>query len=169
MPAPFLYIMKKLIYILFFVLVACSNQHSVFTLHEHIYSDGEFNLVKYANARWAVIPQQDNYKQEYMLLDALEKDVPFIVDYISNELGQYEYDHTTLPQDLVHNCMNDAVFFLPGGRSVDQGEAMYFWFTDEYTVRLFTYEGYGDLLPPYAVLSIFDTDALTDECVEIEE
>jgi hypothetical protein len=64
--------------------------------------------------------------------------------------------------------MNEAVFFLPGGRSVDEGEAMYFWIADEYTVRLFTYEGYGDMLPPYAVLSIFDTDALTEECVEFE-
>jgi hypothetical protein len=154
----------KLLVIIAISFLACTKSESVLTLHEHIYSDGEFNLVKYANARWAVIPQQDNYKQEYMLLDALEKDVPFIVDYISNELGQYEYDHTTLPQDLVHNCMNEAVFFLAGGRSVDEGEAMYFWFTDEYTVRLFTYEGHGDMLPPYAVLSMFDIDKLQDIC-----
>ena len=146
--------------------LACTKSESVLTLHEHIYSDGEFNLVKYANARWAVIPQQDNYKQEYLLLDALEKDVQFIVHYISSELGQYEYDHTTLPPDLVHNCMNEAVFFLPGSRSVDEGEAMYFWFTDEYTIRLFTYEGHGDMLPPYAVLTIYDTDKLMENCNE---
>ena len=167
MPAPFLCIMKKLIYILFFVLVACSNQESVLTLHEHIYSDGEFNLVKYANARWGVIPSEDSFKQEYMLLDAAEIDFSDILSYISKEFGQPTYDHTTIPKDLINNCLNDAIFFLPGGRSVDVGEEMYLWMTDEYTVRLFTYEGYGDILPPYAVLSVFDMDALTEECEDI--
>lgn len=164
MPAPFLCIMKKLIYILFFVLVACSNQESVLTLHEHIYSDGEFNLVSYAGGRWAVIPSQEDYKFEVLLLDGDEKDFSQIINHISKELDHYTYNHTTLPADLIPNCMNTAVFFLPNNRPIEDSEGMYWWIKDDVTVRLYTNDGYEDIIPKSAVLTIFDTNALLSEC-----
>ena len=164
MPAPFLCIMKKLIYILFFVLVACSNQESVLTLHEHIYSDGEFDLVSYAGGRWAVIPSREDYKFEVLLLDGDEKDFSQIINQISKELEHYTYDHTTLPADLIPNCMNTAVFFLPNNRPIEDSEGMYWWIKDDVTVRLYTNDGYEDIIPKSAVLTIFDTNALLSEC-----
>ena len=168
MPAPFLCIMKKLIYILFFVLVACSNQESVLTLHEHIYSDGEFNLVKYANARWAVIPSEEDYKFEVLLLDGNEKDFSQIINHISKELKQYTYDYTTLPTDLIPNCMNKAIFFLPNNRPIEDSEGLYWWIKDDVTVRLYTNDGYEDIIPKSAVLTIYDNSKLMDICLKSE-
>lgn len=168
MPAPFLCIMKKLIYILFFVLVACSNQESVLSLHEHIYSDGEFNLVKYANARWAVIPSEEDYKFEVLLLDGNEKDFSQIINHISKELKQYTYDHTTLPTDFIPNCMNTAIFFLPNNRPVEDSEGLYWWIKDDVTVRLYTNDGYEDIIPKSAVLTIYDNSKLMDFCLKSE-
>ena len=103
-------------------LFSCKKSDSVLTLHENIYSDGEFNLVSYAGCRWAVIPPQENYKFEVLLLDGDEKDFSQIVNHISKELEQYTYDHTTLPADLIPNCMNTAVFFLPNNRPIEDSE-----------------------------------------------
>ena len=160
--------MKKLIYILFFVLVACSNQESVLTLHEHIYSDGEFNLVKYANARWAVIPSEEEYKFEVLLLDGNERDFSQIINHISKELEQYTYDHTTLPTDLIPNCMNKAIFFLPNNRPIEDSEGLYWWIKDDVTVRLYTNDGYEDIIPKSAVLTIYDNSKLMDICLKSE-
>lgn len=161
---------KKICFILFLCvsLFSCRNNESVFTLQEHIYSDGEFNLVSYAGGRWAVIPSQEDYKFEVLLLDGDEKDFSQIINHISKELEQYTYDHTTLPADLIPNCMNTAVFFLPNNRPIEESEGMYWWIKDGVTVRLYTNDGYEDIIPKSAVLTIYDTNALLSKCMEVE-
>lgn len=141
-------------------LFSCKKSESVLTLHEHIYSDGEFNLVSYAGGRWAVIPSQEDYKFEVLLLDGDEKDFPQIINHISKELEHYTYDHTTLPADLILNCMNTAVFFLPNNRPIEDSEGMYWWIKDDVTVRLYTNDGYEDIIPKSAVLTVYYTDKL---------
>ena len=159
--------MKRILFLLVlaFSLFACTKSESVLTLHEHIYSDGEFDLVSYAGGRWAVIPSQEDYKFEVLLLDGDEKDFSQIINHISKELEQYTYDHTTLPADLIPNCMNTAVFFLPNNRPIEDSEGMYWWIKDDVTVRLYTNDGYEDIIPKSAVLTIFDSNALLNECM----
>ena len=149
-------------------LLSCKNNESVFTLHEHIYSDGEFNLVSYAGGRWAVIPSPEDYKFEVLLLDGDEKDFSQIINHISKELEHYTYDHTTLPADLIPNCMNTAVFFLPNTRPIEDSEGMYWWIKDDVTVRLYTNDGYEDIIPKSAVLTIYDNSKLMDICLKSE-
>ena len=154
--------MNRVLIIIFMALAlfSCKKSESVHTLHEHIYSDGEFNLVSYAGGRWAVIPSQEDYKFEVLLLDGDEKDFPQIINHISKELEHYTYDHTTLPADLILNCMNTAVFFLPNNRPIEDSEGMYWWIKDDVTVRLYTNDGYEDIIPKSAVLTVYYTDKL---------
>ena len=149
-------------------LLSCKNNESVLTLHEHIYSDGEFNLVSYAGGRWAVIPSEEEYKFEVLLLDGNEKDFSQIINHISKELEQYTYDHTTLPTDLMSNCMNTAIFFLPNNRPIEDSEGLYWWIKDDVTVRLYTNDGYEDIIPKSAVLTIYDNSKLMDICLKSE-
>ena len=154
--------MNRVLIIIFMALAlfSCKKSESVLTLHEHIYSDGEFNLVSYAGGRWAVIPSQEDYKFEVLLLDGDEKDFPQIINHISKELEHYTYDHTTLPADLILNCRNTAVFFLPNNRPIEDSEGMYWWIKDDVTVRLYTNDGYEDIIPKSAVLTVYYTDKL---------
>ena len=146
--------------------LACTKSESVLTLHENIYSDGEFDLVSYAGGRWAVIPSQEEYKFEVLLLDGNEKDFSQIINHISKELEQYTYDHTTLPTDIIPNCMNTAVFFLPNNRPIEDSEGMYWWIKGDVTVRLYTNIGYEDIIPKSAILTIYDMDKLIENCNE---
>ena len=146
--------------------LACTKSESVLTLHENIYSDGEFDLVSYAGGRWAVIPSQEEYKFEVLLLDGNEKDFSQIINHISKELEQYTYDHTTLPTDIIPNCMNTAVFFLPNNRPIEDSEGMYWWIMGDVTVRLYTNIGYEDIIPKSAILTIYDMDKLIENCNE---
>jgi hypothetical protein len=59
--------------------------------------------------------------------------------------------------------MNTAVFFLPNNRPIEDSEGMYWWIKDDVTVRLYTNDGYEDIIPKSAVLTIYDTNALLDE------
>jgi hypothetical protein len=160
--------MNKFIFLVIIAIsfLACTKSESVLTLHENIYSDGEFDLVSYAGGRWAVIPSEEEYKFEVLLLDGNEKDFSQIINHISKELEQYTYDHTTLPTDIIPNCMNTAVFFLPNNRPIEDSEGMYWWIKGDVTVRLYTNVGYEDIIPKSALLTIYDMDKLIENCNE---
>lgn len=69
-------------------------------LQDHIYSDGEFNFVRWAGYTWAVIPLgevTEQYRFDIMLVDAEEADYLFmpriselLQEYVDQDTGEIE-------------------------------------------------------------------------------
>ena len=167
--------LHNIIYILLLTAVfsACTKEPaSLLDAPDYTYSDGEFTLVKWGGYRWAVLPQKDDtesYAFEVMLLDSEQCDLSKIYEALKSELGEPFMTSTTLPHDLIPNCMNSTVFLLPGNRYAEDGEMAYWWEARDKTVRLYTADEVKSVgIPAIAVLSIYDMDVLMEVCNKLE-
>jgi len=158
------------------VFASCTKQAtSLLDAPESTYSDGEFAFVKWAGCRWAVIPQDEfssQFRFEMMLLDAYESDFAKIKQTITDEYGEPYLTDQTMPKDMPPNLITNNVFRLANGRYPDARESLAFWETEtpHMTIRLYTAKdepGIG--LPDFAVISIFDMDALKELCTRMDE
>ena len=150
--------MKRILILLLWaiVLVSCgSKDKTCLRLHEYVYTDGEFDMVAYSDARWAVIPSDVDDLFEVFLLDGDEESLERIVCHINDEIGPFDYDHTTLPADITTQHSAVAAFRLPDDRALEEGESMYWWVLKEAVVRLYIYDSIDDMVPSFAVLSVF--------------
>lgn len=158
------------------VFTSCNKQEThLLDAPERTYSDGEFDFVKWAGYRWAVIPQDDfsgQFRFEMMLFEAYESDFDKIKQALIEEYGEPYLTDRTMSKDITPNLINNSVYRLANGRCPDERETLTFWETEtpHMTIRLYTAKGEPSIdLPNFAVISIFDMYVLNKFCSQIDE
>lgn len=168
--------MKKIV-IYFFLFSAtltgyANNKSSCLTLLDAT----KDNIIRYAHCHWSIVPpppaldgrisdvEETKYDLTLNLLNPTEKKLVKVINTISNELGQYTYNHNTLPTNMNDtNCVVDMVYGVMDYGLADGG-AFYWWVTDGYIVRLFTFQDPQTPKIIYANLTIFDLKKLSKWC-----